>query len=116
MRLMNKQQQQQQQRYVNRYVDHCDTCKSIKPVKYTLFGLLRPLQLPEQPWDSISMDFIMGLPPVEGYNALWVIVDQFTKMAHFVACADTMGPSDLADGFLAHMVWAYGLPNSIISD
>lgn len=62
------------------------------------------------------MDFVMGLPPVEGYNALWVIVDQFTKMAHFVACTDTMGPKDLADGFLSHVVWAHGLPNSIISD
>jgi hypothetical protein len=62
------------------------------------------------------MDFITGLPLVEGCNALWVIVDRFTKMAHFVACTDTMGASDLADGFLAHVVRAHGLPNSIISD
>jgi delta-aminolevulinic acid dehydratase/porphobilinogen synthase len=62
------------------------------------------------------MDFITGLPPVEEYNALWVIVDQLTKMAHFVACADTMGPSDLVDGFISHVVRAHGLPSSIISD
>jgi hypothetical protein len=101
---------------VNRYVDHCNTCKRIKLVKHALFGLLRLLQLPERPWDSISMDFIMGLPLVEGCNTLWVIVDHFTKMAHFVTCTDTMGPSALVDGFLTHMVWAHGLPNSIISD
>jgi hypothetical protein len=62
------------------------------------------------------MDFITGLPPVGGCNALWVIVDRFTKMGHFVAYADTMGPSDLADGFLTHVVRAHRLPNSIISD
>jgi hypothetical protein len=62
------------------------------------------------------MDFITGLPLVERCNALWVIVDRLTKMAHFVACADTMGPSDLADGFISHMVRAHGLPSSIISD
>jgi hypothetical protein len=62
------------------------------------------------------MDFIMGLPPVEECNALWVIVDRLTQMAHFVACADTMGPRDLADGFISHMVRAHGLPSSIISD
>jgi hypothetical protein len=62
------------------------------------------------------MDVIMGLPLVEGCNALVVIVDQFTKIAHFVTCADTMGPSDLADAFLAYVVWAHSLPNSIISD
>jgi hypothetical protein len=62
------------------------------------------------------MDFITGLPPVEECNALWVIVDRLTKMAHFIACADTMGPSDLADGFISHMVRAHGLPISINSD
>jgi hypothetical protein len=50
------------------------------------------------------MDFIIGLLPVEGYNGLWVIVDQFTKMAHFVAYANTMGLSDLVDRFLTHVV------------
>jgi transposase InsO family protein len=101
---------------VNRYVNHCDTCKRIKPVKHATFGLLRLLQLPEWPWDSISMDFIIGLPLVEGCNTLWVIVDRFTKMAHFYTCADTMGLSDLVDGFLTHVVWAHGLPNSLVSD
>jgi hypothetical protein len=62
------------------------------------------------------MDFITGLPRVEGCNALWVIMDRLTKMAHFVACVDTMGPSDLADGFISHVVRAHGLPSSIISD
>jgi hypothetical protein len=62
------------------------------------------------------MDFITGLPPVGECNALWVIVDRLTKMAHFVACADTMGLSDLAAGFISHMVRAHGLPSSIISD
>jgi hypothetical protein len=62
------------------------------------------------------MDFIMGLPWVEGCNALWVIMDQLTKMAYFIACADTMGPSDLADRFISHVVRAHGLPSSIISD
>jgi hypothetical protein len=37
-------------------------------------------------------------------------------MAHFIACADTMGPSDLADRFISHVVWAHGLPSSITSD
>jgi hypothetical protein len=62
------------------------------------------------------MDCITGLPPVEGCNALWVIVDRLTKMAHFIACADTMGPTGLADGFISHIVSAHRLPSSIISD
>jgi hypothetical protein len=62
------------------------------------------------------MDFITGLPEDGGMNTIWVIVDRLTKMAHFVACKDTMGPKALADGFLMHVVRAHGLPSSIISD
>jgi hypothetical protein len=62
------------------------------------------------------MDFITGLPEDGGMNTIWVIVDRLTKMAHFLACKDTMGPKSLADGFLMHVVWAHGFPSSIISD
>jgi transposase InsO family protein len=37
-------------------------------------------------------------------------------MSYFIACKDTMGPQDLAEGFILHVVRAHGLPNSIISD
>jgi transposase InsO family protein len=97
-------------------MDNCNTCKRIKPIRHTPFRLLKPLQLPTRPWDSISMDFITGLPETEGCNALWVIVDRLTKMSYFIACKDTMTLKDLAKGFMFHMVRAHGLPNSIISD
>jgi hypothetical protein len=105
-----------QRQYVTRYVDHCDTCKRIKPIKHAPFGLLKPLQPPSRPWDSISMDFITGLPESEGYNTLWVIVDRLTKMAHFVPCLDTMKPEELAECFIMHVLRPHGLPRSIISD
>jgi hypothetical protein len=41
----------QQRQYVNRYVDYCDTCRRIKLIKHAPFGLLRPLQIPERPWE-----------------------------------------------------------------
>jgi transposase InsO family protein len=62
------------------------------------------------------MDFITGLPKIEGCNALWVIVDRLMKMSHFIVCKDTMTLKDLAKGFMFHLVRAHGLPNSIISD
>jgi hypothetical protein len=62
------------------------------------------------------MDFITGLLETEEYNTLWVIVDWLTKIAHFIAYKDTMGPQDFTKGFILHVVWAHGLPSSIISD
>jgi hypothetical protein len=93
-----------QRNFINRYVDNCDTCKRIKPIKHAPFGLLKPLTPPTRPWNSLSMDFITGLPTAEGHNMLWVIVDRLTKMAHFIACNDTMKAEQLADQFLKHVV------------
>jgi len=62
------------------------------------------------------MDFITSLPPSNGKDALWVIIDRLTKMGHFVACHGTMKPEDLADQFLQQIIRPHGLPSSIISD
>ncbi len=51
------------------------------------FGLLRPLPIPNQPWGSIAMDFIMDLPIVRAKNSILVVVDRLTKMAHFIPCS-----------------------------
>jgi len=80
------------------------------------FGLLKPLELPHRPWDTISMDFITALSTSNGKDALWVIIDCLTKLGHFVACHGTMNPEDLADHFLRRVIRPHGLPSSIISD
>ena len=47
--------------------------------------MLKPLDVPEWKWESISMDFIVGLPHSQkGNDSIWVIVDRLTKIAHFV--------------------------------
>jgi len=104
-----------QRKYVHRYVDHCDTCHRIKPIRHAPCRLLKPLELPHRPWDTISTDFITSLPTSIRKNALWVIIDRLTKMGHFVACQDTMNPEDLADHFLRQVIRPHRLPSSIVS-
>ena len=41
--------------------------------------------IPERKWESISMDFITGLPAVQGKDCIFVVVDWLTKYAHFFA-------------------------------
>jgi len=62
------------------------------------------------------MDFITALPPSNGKDALWVIIDRLTKMGHLVACHGTMNPKDLANQFLQQIIRPNGLPSSIVSD
>lgn len=44
--------------------------------------LLQPLPIPERKWESISMDFITGLPAAQGQDCIYVVVDRLTKFAH----------------------------------
>ena len=105
-----------QRKYIHRYIDNCDTCHRIKPIRHTPFGQLKPFELPHRRWDMISMDFITALPISNGKDVLWVIIDRLTKMGHFVACHSTMNPEDLADHFLRQVIRPHGLPSDIVSD
>jgi hypothetical protein len=54
-------------------------------------GLLQPLQIPKWKWDTISMDFITGLPnTVKQHDAIMVIVDKLRKETHFIPIKSTL--------------------------
>ncbi|MBW0571743.1 hypothetical protein O181_111458 [Austropuccinia psidii MF-1] len=44
------------------YVSSCQQCSRDKNIHHKKFGLLKPLQIPSVPWNSLSMDFITQLP------------------------------------------------------
>jgi len=70
--------------WVRNYVRSGEACQRNKTAMLKKYGKLVPLEVPSRPWEQISMDFITDLPNVKGYNQCWVIVDRFTKMAHFI--------------------------------
>jgi hypothetical protein len=46
-----------------------------------------PLLTPNRPWESISMDYISGLPSTkQGNDHVFMVVDRFSKMVILVAC------------------------------
>ena len=75
-----------------------------------------PLQPPEAPWQDVSMDLIVQLPQSQTYNAVFVVVDRFSKMAHFIPTQTQVNAPDLARLFLDNIVRLHGFPRSIVSD
>ena len=101
---------------VDQYVRNCQSCQRSKSSRHTTFGVLRPLTVPEWPWEDISMDFVVGLPECEGFDAVWVVVDRLSKMRHSIPCHTTIDAIGLAKIFLREVVRLHGLPRTIISD
>ena len=69
---------------VDNFVKQCSICQQAKHVNSLSAGLLATLPIPAGAWQQISMDFIEGLPTSNSYNVILVVVDCFTKFAHFI--------------------------------
>jgi transposase InsO family protein len=103
--------------WIRDYVGSCPVCQKNKSARHARYGKLSPLEVPYAPWDSISMDFITDLPLSDGHDSIWVVVDRFTKMCHFIPLkTNAKKSSDLARIFLREIWKLHGLPREIVSD
>ena len=104
-------------REIARYVAECDVCRRVKAEHQRPTGTLQPLSIPEWKWDDIGMDFITGLPMTQkGNNAIWVVVDRLSKVAHFLPVREDVTASQLAELYVSCIVVLHGVPKKIVSD
>ena len=101
---------------MHKVCDHCIVYKKDKS-KVNPHGLYTPLPVPKYPWTNISMDFVMGLPKTKNEkDFVFMVVDRFSKMAHFIPCKKVDDACHMADLFFNEIVRLHGLPGSIVSD
>jgi len=97
-------------------MEGCDQCQRMKNRAEMLTGKLRPNQIPERPWQHISVDFITKLPISKDHDSILVVCDRFSKMSHFVVTTEKTTAEGLAKLFRDNMWKLYGLLGSVISD
>ena len=81
-------------------------CATGKPNNRKL-GLYTPLPIPYHPLESVSMDFVGGLPNSrKGHDYLYVVVDRFSKMCILIPCNKQVTTEKMTKLFF-HNVWVH---------
>jgi len=105
---------------MRKHVDkHCKSCIACMKAKFRVqpHGLYTPLPIPSKPWVEILMDFVLGLPRTKkGRDSIFVVVDRFSKMAHFIPCPKIDDATYITNLFFKEVMRIHGLPRSIVSD
>jgi Integrase zinc binding domain len=99
---------------VHEHVRMYDICQMSKSKHVKGPGLLQPLEVPNGAWESISMNFIVGLPKSEDKIIILVVVDKFIKYSHFFAITHPFTATSIEQLFLDNMYKFHGLPRSIM--
>jgi hypothetical protein len=101
---------------VREFIKSCAVCQRNKTEHIYPAGLVQPLQVLDQVWNDIAMDFIEGVPKVGVKSVISIVVDRFSKFAHFISLSHPYSTSSVAKAFFDNIVRLHGMPCSIVTD
>lgn len=101
---------------IRTHVQTCQVCQQAKPDRSPYPGLLHPLPVAKRCWDLVSLDFIEGLPTSGKANCILVMVDTFSKYAHFLPVQHPYTALQIAQLYIDHVYKLHSMPEALISD
>jgi hypothetical protein len=102
---------------ITEYLSKCIECQQVKAEHQHPAGLLQPLPISKWKWETISMDFIIGLPTsIKQNDAIMVVVDKLSKYTHFIPIKSTCKVIDISSIFMKEIFRLHGIPKEIMSD
>lgn len=101
---------------IQQWTKDCAICQQAKLDLAKYPGLLQPLPIPEGAWQIVSLDFIEGLPRSEQFNCILVVVDKFSRYAHFIPLSHPFLALDAAVSYMKNIYKLHGMPKVLISD
>jgi len=100
----------------HKWCEKCLVCKRSKS-RVMPHSLYTPLPILDCPWTDLSMDFVLGMQRSKSdKDSIFVVVDRFSKMAHFIPCRKVDDACHVADLFFKEVVRLHQLPKNIVSD
>jgi hypothetical protein len=108
---------QNMRKKVERYINNCESCARNKPARHAPYGKLQNPEVPEHPWEWVTVDFVGPLPKTKNKNDyLAVITDRLTKYIHRVPTKTDITAKEMAELFVKQIVMNHGIPKYLISD
>jgi hypothetical protein len=110
---------------VKDYVSHCPSCLINKPPKFAPTGKLQPIRPAANPWDLVTMDFIVKLPAAKMKRGKWqsavfdsvlTITDKLTRYIWLVPGREDWSAKEWAEAYFAEVYPTMGIPGAIITD
>lgn len=97
---------------IKKYITECQVCSQAKLEHGRFPGLLQPLPIPSQAWHTVSLDFIEGLPKSKQLDTILVVIDKFSKYAHFTPLTHPYTALAVAQNYINHLYKLHGMPSS----
>lgn len=100
---------------IKEFVQSCTVCQQAKPERVNYLGLLSPLPVAKKDWETVTMDFISGLPSPDQLDWIMVVIEKFTKYGHFIPIKHHYNAMKFVELFFDNVYKLHGMPLYIVS-